>query len=120
MNNTVMVDDYLKYRGKCKEMSESLIREDPTLRLVRGYYYCPMWGRQEHWWCETEDGDIIDPTVKQFPTNGHAATYEEWDGTYECAECGKVMSGEPPVAEGNYACCSTTCMMKLVGLGDYI
>ncbi len=30
--------DYLKYRGKCKEMSEQLCATDPTLTLVRGYY----------------------------------------------------------------------------------
>jgi len=30
------ISDYEKYRGKCKEFSEALIKKDPTLRLVRG------------------------------------------------------------------------------------
>ena len=35
--------DYLKYRGKCKEMSEALVANNPALRLVRGHYWCPIW-----------------------------------------------------------------------------
>lgn len=36
--------DYAKYRGKCKEMSEEAVAQDPSLRLVRGYYHCPFSG----------------------------------------------------------------------------
>jgi hypothetical protein len=28
--------DYVKYRGKCKELAEDLVRRRPGLRLVRG------------------------------------------------------------------------------------
>lgn len=60
--------DYLKYRGKCKKLAEAAVAEDPTLRLVRGYYTCPMWRTTEpHWWCERPDGTIVDPTKDQFP-----------------------------------------------------
>lgn len=34
--------DYMKYRGKCKEMSEQACLLDSSLTLVRGYYYCPV------------------------------------------------------------------------------
>ncbi|HNV67896.1 MAG TPA: hypothetical protein PKN60_12325, partial [Bacteroidales bacterium] len=63
--------DYLKFRGKCKEMSEAAVLEDPTLRLVRGHYWCPLWDRNEqHWWCVKPDGTIVDPTARQFPSRG--------------------------------------------------
>ena len=39
MNAEPEIDDYQRYRGKCKEMSEALIAADPSLRLVRGHYY---------------------------------------------------------------------------------
>lgn len=108
--------DYLQYRGKCKQYSEELCAEDPSLRLVRGYYHCPMWGKQEHWWCETLDGTIVDPTVQQFPTNGIGAVYEEFDGMCECAECGKHIPEEEASFDSRYAFCSTQCNMRFVGL----
>lgn len=43
--------DYLKFRGKCKELSEEACRKDSTLTLVRGHYFCPFWNTEEpHWW----------------------------------------------------------------------
>ena len=40
--------DYATYRGCCKEFAEQAIKEDPTLQLVRGWYHCPMWGKQAY------------------------------------------------------------------------
>jgi hypothetical protein len=40
MSELAEESDYMKYRGKCKEMSEALVKENPKLRLVRGHYYC--------------------------------------------------------------------------------
>ena len=59
--------DYSKYRGKCKQFVDEPVAKDTSLRAVRGYYHCPIWGKQAHWWAEDKDGKIIDPTVKQFP-----------------------------------------------------
>ena len=108
--------DYLQYRGKCKEYSEALCNEDPTLRLVRGFYHCPLWGKQDHWWCEKPDGTIVDPTVMQFPTSGEGAEYEEFAGICECAECGKKVREEDAMFQSRYAYCSSRCMMAHVGL----
>ena len=107
--------DYAKYRGKCKEFSEAAVAEDPTLTLVRGYYYCPITGKQQHWWCKRADGSIYDPTVKQFPSKG-MGEYEEFDGWIECAMCGKSVHESEAHFNGNYACCSYTCGRKLVGV----
>lgn len=109
--------DYIKYRGKCKEMSEALIKENPELRLVRGYYYEPLWNREEqHWWCEDKFGNIIDPTAKQFPSGGITQFYREFDGTVECEECGKTINEADVIMMGRFPVCSSKCACRLVGL----
>jgi len=110
-------ENYRKYRGKCKELAELEVESNPNLRLVRGFYHCPWWGKQQHWWCVKPDGTIVDPTSKQFPSNG-IGEYEEFDGTVECDECGSKFAEENVEAkfEGRYAFCSTSCLMRFVGL----
>jgi hypothetical protein len=124
MNNqkkflTDNISNYQKYRGKCKEYAEKLCKEDPNLILVRGYYYCPFWGKQGHWWCKKPDGTIVDPTVKQFPSKG-TGVYEEFDGWVECAECGTRIKEEQAQFEGSYAFCSTRCHLIFVGLEELL
>lgn len=111
-----MISNYLKYRGKCKEFCQRAIEKDPSLRLVRGYYYCPVWDVEEqHWWTERPDGSIYDPTKKQFGSQG-TGTYREFDGTLPCAECGKIILEKHIVHMGHYQVCSTKCALRLVGL----
>jgi hypothetical protein len=107
--------DYKKYRGKCKELSEAEVLKDPTLTLVRGHYECPIWGAQPHWWCVTTTGEIVDPSVKQFPFPG-TGTYVPFNGIVECAECGKEIEEDTAKFESNYGFCSTKCNMRFVGL----
>jgi len=109
-------DDYKKYRGKCKEYVEVLIAYDKTLKAVRGHYICPIWGSQAHWWCVKPDGTIIDPTAKQFPSKGRTGEYIPFDGKLICENCGKEVLEENAHINGNYACCSYSCAMRLVGL----
>lgn len=114
-----MTNDYLKYRGKCKEFCEQALKDDPSLRLVRGFYYCPVWNKEEqHWWTERPDGTIFDPTKDQFGSRG-TGTYREFDGTLPCAECGKIINELEIVHMGNYQVCSSKCAMSLVGLSNY-
>lgn len=110
------MSDYMTYRGKCKEMSEAAAAADQTLTVVRGHYYCPIWNTDEpHWWCVKPDGQIVDPTAKQFPSAG-LGVYTPFDGVVECDECGKEMSEEEAQHHGRYAFCSTQCAMRFVGL----
>lgn len=112
--------NYEKYRGKCKEFCEQAVKDDPSLTLVRGHYYCPIWNTDEsHWWTIREDGSIYDPTAKQFPSNGHGI-YTKFDGIVSCAECGKEIKEEDADIEGNYCFCSTACHMRFVGLGEFV
>lgn len=103
---------YLKFRGKCREMSEALAAENPNLTVVRGWYWDAFWGQQPHWWCKDQDGNIVDPTKKQFPDqNGE---YEEFDGFLECSNCGKRVAEEDAEIDSNYAFCSGKCHIAFV------
>ncbi len=101
--------------GKCKEMSEEACRQDSTLRLVRGYYICPVWGERAHWWAVTPQGKIYDPTASQFPSGG-MGEYIEFNGVIQCYICSKSITEEEAIIEGNgrYTLCSYSCFRKLV------
>lgn len=108
--------DYQRYRGKCKELSEAWVQAHPEYRLVRGYYFCPIWNREEpHWWTVDRDGTIYDPSAKQFPSGG-AGIYTEFDGVVSCAECGRQMAEDEAEFYGNYAFCSGECFGRFVGV----
>ena len=109
------MSDYLKYRGKCKELSSYLVDKDPTLTLVRGHYCCPYWGKQPHWWVVKSDGTIIDPTAKQFPSKG-SGEYIAFNGVVSCSECGIEKLEDEMRFESNYAFCSYGCHGKFVGV----
>lgn len=110
-----METDYLEYRGKCKEMAEAAAAQDPTLKVVRGYYHCPLWGKQAHWWCVRADGTIYDPTVKQFPSKGVGAEYVEYDGTIDCEYCGTTVSEMDKYQIDHHVYCSGECYGHDVG-----
>jgi len=103
--------DYQKYRGKCKEYSEKLCAENPHLRLVRGYYYCTAWGKQEHWWVENASGNVIDPTKDQFPSKG-SGVYEEFDGNLYCEYCGNPVHEDQAYFNGHHGYCSYNCAYR--------
>jgi hypothetical protein len=109
------MSDYLEFRGKCKELAEEAVHADPSLRLVRGFYHCPMWGKQAHWWAVTPDGTVVDPSVKQFPTAGLMAEYEEFDGMIECEFCQKSVPEDNAYRYEHHAYCSYTCFGHDVG-----
>lgn len=112
-----MATDYERYRGKCKELSEQAVACDPTLTIVRGYYWCPIWGKQAHWWTIYPDGTIYDPTKDQFPSKG-LGEYEPFNGMVECSQCGKEMKEKDAEFDGNgaYAFCSVRCHGRFIGV----
>ena len=109
-------NDYLKYRGKCKEMSEALIEQNPKLKLIRGHYHYLNGGHiDQHWWCVDEDGKIIDPTCRQFPCKG-LGEYIEFNGVITCSQCGIKVKEERATFYSNYAYCSYECNGKHIGV----
>jgi hypothetical protein len=110
-------EGYRLYRGRCKELSQAACVLDPTLKLVRGHYACPIWNTVEpHWWCTRPDGSIHDPSKDQFPSKG-MGHYKPFDGYVECAECGKGMSENAvEFSDSNFAFCSGRCYGRFVGV----
>lgn len=98
-----------------KEMAEEAVKKDPSLRLAKGWYICPRWGRQEHWWTVRKDGTINDPTKDQFPSKG-TGEYEEFNGYYLCEQCGKQISEGECISAGRFVVCSENCYRRLVGV----
>lgn len=111
------MSDRLEYRVKCKEFSDAAVLADPTLRLVSGWYDCPLEnGKQEHWWTVRQDGTIFDPTRKQFLSGGIPEFYQEFDGTFDCEQCGKSFPADDMIHEGRFHLCSDRCYLRMVGL----
>jgi hypothetical protein len=109
--------NYSKYRGKCKELCDEAIKNDPSLTLKRGWYYEPLWNKEEeHWWTVKIDGSIYDPTAKQFPSGGIKEFYKEFTGIIPCSQCGVKITEDQIKMCGRYPVCSTKCALKLVGL----
>ena len=109
------MNDYIKYRGKCKELVDNLCKKDPTLTPVRGHYICWSWGKQAHWWATKPDGTIVDPSVDQFP-KPHIGEYLPFNGIVLCAECDKQIPEERAIFYGKYPFCSGKCKLKFFGI----
>lgn len=80
---------------RCKEFCEAMLKEFPELALTRGYYFDFEWGQREHWWLTDPQGNVIDPTARQFPSKG-CGFYEPWnEGDPEpiekCVVCGEYI-----------------------------
>lgn len=106
-----MMTNYEQFRGKCKEMSEALVASDPSLRIARGHYECPIWGDQEHWWCVDQSGAVVDPTKLQFPSGG-IGRYREHDGMFSCEYCGKEVEEKDVTSIVHHTYCSGHCAYR--------
>lgn len=83
--------------GRCAETTDAMVVEFPELARVRGHYFDRLWGRREHWWCISPDGEIVDPTAAQFPSRG-TGRYVQWiegspEPTGKCHNCGAEVFG---------------------------
>lgn len=114
-------EGYHRYRGKCYEMCQELLKQRPELRLVRGHIHVPFWvsePMQQHWWLEDPEGNVVDPTWEQFPF-GKAPPkemYHEFDGMVTCAECGIIKEEKEMFFESRHAFCSSHCYARFVGV----
>lgn len=117
MNHEITAEEgYRKYRGTCREACEAAVKADPTLILVRGHYFCPIWNsNEEHVWCVDQAGKIVDPTVEQFPSKG-LGFYIPFDGYVDCAQCGKKILEKDAEMAGRFPVCDGRCYGRLVGV----
>lgn len=105
------VPNRLTAQGQCELISAEMAEAFPELTRVRGHYYCPYWGERAHWWLKTDEGQIIDPTCSQFPSDGNGE-YVEWnegdpEPTGKCPNCGEFCF------DGG-TCCSESCHVEYV------
>lgn len=108
--------DYLEFRGKCKELCEEACAQEPTLTLVRGHYFCPLWNVEEpHWWTTKPDGTIYDPSARQFPSKG-LGIYTPFNGMVICSQCQKEVPEDEASFESNYTFCSGRCHGRFIGV----
>ena len=61
------------------------------------------------------DGTVVDPSVKQFPTKGAGADYEEFDGNVECEYCGDIVVLDVAYRYEQHAYCSDACFRHDIG-----
>ena len=90
--------------GLCQSRSREMQKAFPELILCRGYYSSPVDGTPSHWWLKTKEGEIVDPTARQF-VMGTMGSYEEYDPKVhgelpigKCMNCGSEVfeSTNPP------------------------
>lgn len=113
-------------KNYCWTATEKLVKAFPELRKVRGwahYRYNLTWQADyecwdEHWWCETADGKIVDPTDGQWldDRGGVVYGYEEYDTDVhgpdpigKCMDCGDLIF---PGGYDTWAC-SESCSASL-------
>lgn len=108
------VFDY-QLSGRCQEFAKFAVEQDSSLTLTRGWYNCPRWGKQQHWWTTRQDGSVYDPTANQFPSLGEGE-YIPFTGWLECDECGKSIREEDATFYGKYILCTGICFGKFVGV----
>ena len=102
--------NYLKYRGKCKQLCQEAINKQPSLTLVRGYYHDAYWGKQQHWWTVLPSGEIYDPSKLQFPDqNGE---YEEFNGMHVCDHCGGEVHEDDVTFVEHHVYCNGVCYYR--------
>lgn len=106
-------------RGKCAERTLEMLQEFPELKRVRGYVWlmgCPE--PRSHWWLVSPDGEIVDPTARQFSDPGYIyagcvlMSYEEIDEETFQEPKGKCMNCGALSYYDTYAC-SRACEREL-------
>lgn len=78
--------------GMCTKATQQFLKEFPELKRVRGHVESVLSCKPlPHWWCVDPDGEIVDPTAKQFEC---ITRYIKWDEsqpepTGKCPNCGE-------------------------------
>lgn len=76
--------------GKCREACKAMLEAFPELTIVRGHVHDAHWGLRSHWWLTDPAGNIVDPTVSQFPKPTGYAPWKPGDPVRvgACMDCG--------------------------------
>lgn len=98
--------------GECAERTLEMQARFPELIRVRGWYWDPIRLQSSHWWLKTAEGEIVDPTAKQFTPGGWYEEYDESqpEPTGKCPNCGGY-------CYNHKTCCSDKCNKEYL---DYV
>lgn len=109
--------NYSTYRGKCFEFCQICLAADSTLTLEKGWVHLAGHDKEEHFWLSTPEGNIVDPTFKQFG-HGRPLAYELFDNKFECDHCSTTFDADADGAshQGRYHFCSSICYGQFVGV----
>lgn len=89
--------------GLCLEWSTALQQAFPELKIVKGRVRLADQDTAGHYWCETKEGIVVDPTPEQFyPSIIKYEKHGEAKPTGKCQWCGKTTYEEEE-------CCSVHC-----------
>ena len=104
----------LEAYGHCQSYTLRMKDEFPELEVQIGWYHDSPWGLRGHWWLVSSDGEIVDPTARQFPSKG-TGRYEfvkEADRPIgKCANCGSFCYNGAP----SEMLCSEQCEIEFRG-----
>ena len=96
-------------RGKCREASETLVEKFPELKKV-----CGFCNGQEHFWCVTPAGEIVDGSAVQF--EAPFLEYDEYDESRHVIQIGRCMDcGEPiygKMSDSRKDFCNNDCVRR--------
>jgi len=92
--------------NKCKEFCAKMHRDFPELILKTGYVYSyknidnygDLHKQYPHVWLETKEGEIVDPTVKQFGLLGELHYVDSKGKPFRgsCNGCGQLLFTDHP------------------------
>jgi hypothetical protein len=102
------IRDYVEVRkGNVRQMCESataaMVKAFPELERVPGSIRFDDSEGIEHWWCETAEGEVVDPTASQF--SERSLSYVRWQPGMEvrvgrCMQCGWDIYDRPEKLDG--------------------
>lgn len=92
----------------CAAATIEMVADFPELRRVRGHYHSQLYTEpRPHWWCVDLDGEIVDPTARQF-VDGGCGRYVEYTGEEPIGRC--LNCGGPVMPSCGYThVCSENC-----------
>lgn len=102
--------------GRCRNEALKLASEDRSLTIVRGWAHPVGHAMTEHWWLIDRGGNIVDPTVDQFPSKPvyipecAGVPVERPRPVYLCPQCGDTHYGEY-----DHTVCSERCARAYAG-----
>lgn len=104
--------------GACGSATLEMCKTFPELKRIPGHVVLASGHKVEHWWCEDNDGNIIDPTVGQWALL--PAEYIPWVPGDEvcvgkCMNCGNGIYDTPATLNGiRRSVCSNECERELM------